>query len=410
MKNQRCLKKGIQVSKSWKLNFFFATGILFLLSINNPAFAQDDLHYNAYGMQVYTIESEHFRISYTPGLEYSAKEAGDQLEKLYKIYSNIYSVKLPNKTEVLVIEGEDPNGFAFSNLNMIVLWSTDIDVSLRGTREWMRGVPSHEFAHIVSIWTSLKFPPMVSGIEFGSFSFANSQKRLELIHEIPSSILPYWFVEGIAQYQDSKYGTETWDTHRDMILRSLTLSNKLLSWDHMYAQTGNRGDDYEKVYNHGFSLVTYMANHYGYEKVVSLLRESSLVYRLGFDGAIKAVLGISGRQLYKEWKDSLEISYKAAIKKIGKQVYGKQINKDGFDNSWPKFSPDDKKIFFLSNGKGDYASVNRCLYSYTLADTLDEDKKIKVEKFINTQYSICRKTGMMSYSSRESSKSCMPAD
>jgi Tol biopolymer transport system component len=391
------------------LPLFLKFLILVLVFFIQSSQAQDDLHYNTYGMKVYTMESDHFRISYTPGLEYSAKEAGDQLEKLYKIYSDIYSVKLPTKTEVLVIEGEDPNGFAFANLNMIVLWSTDIDVSLRGTREWMRGVPSHEFAHIVSIWTSLKFPPMVSGIEFGNFSFANAQKRLELIHEMPSSILPYWFVEGIAQYQDSKYGTESWDTHRDMILRSLTLSNKLLSWDHMYAQTGNRGDDYEKVYNQGFSMVTYLANHYGYEKVVSLLRESSLVYRLGFDASIKAVLGISGRRLYKEWKDSLEISYKVAIKKIGKQVYGKKINKDGFDNSWPKFSPDDKKIFFLSNGKGDYASASRCLYSYSLSDTLDEDKKIKIEKPINTQYSICRKNGMISYSSRESSKSYMPA-
>jgi len=370
--------------------------------------AQDDLHYNAYGMKVFTIESQHFRISYTPGLEDAAKEAGDQLEKLYVFYSGIYNVKLPSKTEVLIIEGEEPNGFAFSNLNMIVLWSTDIDMNLRGTREWLRGVASHEFAHIVSIWTSLKFPPQVSGIEFGYFSYVNSQNRLELIHEMPSEILPYWFVEGIAQYEDSKFGTETWDTHRDMLLRSLTLSNKLLSWDHMYAQTGNRGDDYEKVYNQGFSMIAYIADHYGYEKIVSILRESSLIYRLGFDGAIKAVLGISGRQLYNNWKDSLELSYKAQIKKIGPQVYGKQINKEGFDNYWPKFSPDNKKIYFLSSGDGDYASVSKCMYSYLLADTTEKEK-IKIEKAINGFYSIHAQSGMIAFTSRASAKSSLPS-
>jgi WD40 repeat protein len=378
--------------------------IIFILFSFLPLHAQDEAKFNAYGLKVFTIESEHFRISYLPGLEHTAKEAGEQFEKLYRIYSGIYEIKLPSKTEVLVIEGEEPNGFAFSNLNMVVIWATDIDMNLRGTREWLKGVVSHEFAHIVSIWTSLKFPPNVEMIEFGGFTHPNSSNRLDLLHAMPSSILPYWFTEGIAQYEDSKFGTELWDSHRDMILRSLALTDKLLTWDHLYAQTGNRGDDYEKGYNHGFSLVAYMANHYGYDRIVSLLRESSLIYRLGFDGAIKAVLGISGRQLYKNWKDSIVVAYRAQVSKIGTQVYGKKINKDGFDNYWPKFSPDAKKIFFLSNGTGDYSSVSKCLYSYSLLDT-QEDKRIKVEKSINGFYSICPSTGLMAFTSRESSES-----
>jgi len=82
-----------------------------------------------------------------------------------------------------------------------------------------------------------------------------------------------------------------------MILRTLTLSNKLNSWDHMQVMTGKE-DDYEKTYDHGFSLVAYIANHYGYNKIVSLLRENAIVYRLGFDASVKAVLGISARTLY----------------------------------------------------------------------------------------------------------------
>ena len=68
-------------------------------------------------------------------------------------------------------------------------------------------------------------------------------------------------------------------------------------------------DDYEKTYDHGFSLVKYIANHYGYNKIVSLLRENAIVYRLGFDASVKAVLGISARELYSQWKDSLELLY-----------------------------------------------------------------------------------------------------
>jgi hypothetical protein len=224
------------------------------------------------------------------------------------------------------------------------------------------------------------------------------------MHVVPTTTAPVWLAEGIAQYEDTRGGTDSWDSHRDMIMRTLTLSNNLLSWDHMQAMTG-RGDDFEKVYNHGFSLVSFIANRYGYPKIVSLLREYALAYRLGPNGAIKATLGISSKQLYSQWKDSLASHYKAQIKKIGAQVYGRKINKEGFDNYWPKFSPDGKKIFFLSNGDQDYSFGSKQLYSYSLVDTVKEDKKIKVEKGISGFYSIHAPSGRVAFTSRKSPKS-----
>ena len=368
------------------------------------AHADQGLKYNAYGLKTNTIETEHFRLSYTEGLEDVAKEAGDQFEKLYHIYKDSYCVTLPAKTEVLVVDGELTNGLAQWNLNFIVIWCHDLDYTLRGTHDWLKGVCTHEFAHIVSLWSAMKLPSWIPMLQIGDFTHPNSQNRVEALHVLPTMTIPPWLAEGIAQYEDSRYGTDSWDSHRDMILRTLTLSNALNSWDHMQVMTGKE-DDFEKTYDHGFSLVSYIANHYGYNKIVSLLRENAIVYRLGFDASVNAVLGISARQLYSQWKDSLERSYKAQVKKLGAQAYGRKINKLGFDNYWPKFSPNGNKIFFLSNGEEDYSFSYKSLYSYNLLDTVKEDAKIKLEKGISGFYSIHAPSGLIAFTSRKSPKS-----
>ena len=366
--------------------------------------AQDDLKYNAYGMKKYTLETEHFRLSYTPGLEQVAKEAGEQFEKLHTLYRETYNISLPDKTEILVIDGELTNGFAFTNLNFIVIWCHDLDWNLRGTHDWLKGVCTHEFGHIVSLWSSMKFPSWMPYLQWGYFTHPNEPNRIEALHVFPSITIPPWLAEGIAQYEDSRHGTDSWDTHRDMIMRTLSISNQLLSWEHMSVMTG-RGDDFEKTYNHGFSLVKYIANHYGYAKIVSLLRENALVYRLGFDGSVKAILGISAQKLYADWKDSLNGYYSLQVKNLGRQIYGRKINKEGYDNFWPKFSPHDKKIYFLSNGEEDYSFSRKILYSYSLVDTVKDENKIKPEKGINGFYSIHGASGLIAYTSMKSAKS-----
>jgi len=394
---------GFSLSKS---HILFLLKTFLCASLILPVFVSADqgLKYNAYGLKTYTIETTHFRLSYTEGLEDVAKEAGDQFEKLYSIYRECYGVTLPTKTEILVVDGELTNGLAQWNLNFIVIWCHDLDFTLRGSHDWLRGVCSHEFGHIVSLWSAMKLPSWIPMLQFGDFTHPNSPNRVEALHVLPTMTIPPWLAEGIAQYEDSRYGTDSWDSHRDMILRTLTLSNKLNSWDHMQVMTGKE-DDYEKTYDHGFSLVAYIANHYGYNKIVSLLRENAIVYRLGFDASVKAVLGISARTLYGQWKDSLELSYKEQVKKLGRQVYGRKINKLGFDNYWPKFSPNGKKIFFLSNGEEDYSFSYKSLYSYNLLDTVKEDDKIKIEKGVGGFYSIHNPSGLIAFTSRKSPKS-----
>ena len=365
--------------------------------------------WNGFGSKVYTIECRHFSIHYVQGLEQVAREAGAIFESLYDVYSKTYGIVLPAKTKVLIIDGEITNGLADPNHNFIILWPHDFDINLRGTHDWLRGVIAHEYAHILSITAGLKLPPFIPAIQIGYYNHPNEPYRIEALHIFPEEILPPWFTEGIAQYEDSRKGTDSWDSHRDMILRTLVVSGKMLSQARMFEFAGN-GEDLEKTYNHGFSLVKYIADTYGYDKVVSLLKECTHFFRLDFNAAIKKVLGITGQQLYNDWKRSLEIKYGDQVKKLGKQVYGRKINKEGYDNYWPKFSPDEKKVFFISNGKADFSFLSKSLYSYSLADTVKEDKKIKEEKGVSSFYSIHAPSGLIAFTSMKSGKSTVPAN
>jgi len=377
----------------------------------SPALPQDmpPNAWNGFGTKVFTIETQHVTINYTDGLEQVAREAGAIFENLYTIYVKTYDIVLPAKTKVLLIDGEMTNGLADPNHNFIILWPHDFDINLRGTHDWLKGVIAHEFAHIFSITAGLKLPPFIPAIQIGYFSHPNEPYRTEALHIFPSDILPPWFTEGIAQYEDSRHGSDSWDSHRDMILRTLVVSGKMLPAARMFEFSGT-GEDLEKTYNHGFSLVKYISDTYGYGKVVALLKECAHFFRLDFNAAVKKVLGITGQQLYDEWKHSLEIKYNDQVKKLGKQVYGRKINKDGYDNYWPKFSPDEKKVFFISNGKADFSFFSMTLYSYSLLDTVKEDKKIKEEKGVSGFYSIHAPSGLIAYTSMKSEKSTLPSD
>lgn len=374
------------------------------------------------GVPLYTIETDHFRINYQRGLHRVAQETGEILERLYSIYHDTYRLTLPDKTEVVVLDDDRGGGFAFPNFNMVAIWANDMDFNLRGTHDWLEDVVTHEYAHIVSIWSSFKLPPWMVYTQGGHFSHPNNlsevgradkegnRKRIsfrtEVLHVFPGDILPPWFFEGIAQFESSRHGSDRWDTHRDMILRTLTMSNTLLSWDHMAVFTG-KGDDYEKTYNHGFSMVRYITETYGYEAVVSILRESSKFFRLNFDRSIKEVLGISARELYRDWQRWLEKRYNKQVKEIGEQVYGRKINKEGYDNRWPRFSPDENEIYFVSNAKNDYSL--RGFYSYSLLDTVEDDKRIKREPLpVKDFYSIHDSSGLIAFSSTKSPKSTLP--
>ena len=78
---------------------------LAVLPLLLPVFLQA-APWNGYSMQRFTTETPHFTIYYHKGIEHLVRPVAEKLEELYTIYGTTYHFKLPNKTQILLQDGD----------------------------------------------------------------------------------------------------------------------------------------------------------------------------------------------------------------------------------------------------------------------------------------------------------------
>jgi Tol biopolymer transport system component len=199
-----------------------------------------------------------------------------------------------------------------------------------------------------------------------------AERRTDVLYGYPNTIVSYplsafvvpaWFAEGVAQYNHPTLTYDYWDAHRDMILRMYMLEGKPLTWEEM-AVFGKNSLGNESSYNAGFSIVSYIAETYGADKLKDISRALSALPRVTIDGAISEVLGISGEELYEAWKKAKTGQYQKVGTVVGvERTEGELIEKEGFGNFYPAFTPDGKRIAYVSNKGKDYFGLSVvCVY------------------------------------------------
>ena len=169
--------------------------------------------------------------------------------------------------------------------------------------------------------------------------------------------MPQWYSEGVAQYESMQYGGDSWDTHRDMLLRMATLEDDLLSYEGM----GVFGKDQyhsEMVYNHGFAFLRYVDERFGSQAVRDMTEKRPLV---NFKSSVKKATGVSAKQLYRDWSAHLAETYgqvQSGIEAAGLRE-GETLVDVGSMDFHPMYSPDGTKLAFLTNDQSDYSSLTR---------------------------------------------------
>lgn len=120
----------------------------------------------------------------------------------------------------------------------------------------------------------------------------------------------------------------------------------------------------ESIYNSGFALTRYISEKYGEDKLKEITVNLGDLTRLNSEGAFEKAIGKSGSKLYDEWKAFLKQDYKTRVEPINQlEVQGKLIADVGFANYYPQFSPDGKKITYLSNKTYDYGSTSMFIHN-----------------------------------------------
>lgn len=322
-------------------------------------------------------ETEHFRFTYPRELEPAAEYIAGIAESVAEEKLNRYRIKFPNKVEFIVREDIFSNGWANSFQNTMTVWISDWDFPIRSTHDWLRDVVTHEFSHLVSIQSSSKVASPIQGLVLGYQDYFNEPVQSSAATIIPFTHQPNWFAEGMAQYESELSGFDAWDSHRDMILRTAVMENKLIGYDRMGTFAGTSLEYEQGPYTQGFAFVKHIASRYGDAALLKLWAENARIHRQTLSGSMERVLGKDGHEIWEEWKNASTAAYSEQVKGLGTLVTGKKLTSKGFYNYYPRWDSKGEGIFLVSNrGRDDFKGA---LYRYSLADTgKDEDDRFKI--------------------------------
>jgi len=314
----------------------------------------------------FTIETPHFFVNYHQGTERTARIVAKVAEDCYGPITSLYHHEPDTKVSFIIKDVADySNGAAYYFDNKIEIWASPLDFELRGTHYWLRNVVSHEFTHIIQSQVAMKFSRKMPAIYLQAFGY-EAERRPDVISGYPNilisypilgAIVPAWFSEGTAQYNRPLFGYETWDTHRDMILRMRALNDKLLTFAEM-ATFGKTTLGNESSYNQGYALTSYIGGQYGEDKVREISANMQNVFSTSIDGAIQKAIGISTDSLFAQWSHRLKESYSSRVAPIlADRREGDTVAKQvGFMNLYPQWSPDGKSFVYISNKTSDYTA------------------------------------------------------
>ena len=351
-----------------KILFFYLIA-LFLIFTTFKVYSQFDPHPE---LDWFTIETKNFYVHYHSGTDRTASTIAKIAEEVYGPITSLYDYKPDQKVHFIVNDVSDvANGATDYFGNRIEIFASALDYDLRGTHNWLRNVVTHEFTHAIQVQAAMKYGRKLPAFYLQWLGYEN-EIRPDVLYGYPNIIVSYplsgvgvpaWFAEGTAQYQRQQLSYEYWDSHRDMILRSYIEDGNLLTWGEMGQFSSITSLKAESIYNLGFALTRYIAEKYGEDKLRKITIHLGDFTNFSMDAAVKKTLGIDGKQLYNEWKAYLKKDYDIRLAEVKKsKIDGEIIEKTGFANYFPQYSPDGKKIAYLSNQEFDYGTTGLFLY------------------------------------------------
>ena len=216
------------------------------------------------------VQSENVTIVYHDPLSETAQEALQVAEASYQSLSQSYDLELDEKVKIFISNQDDiTNGFSMAG-HHIVIW---VDVNdyvnmFTGRESWLRKVIAHEMSH--------------------HFVFHSIRSWIDMFMPVTALSFPSDFNEGYAMFLSG----EKWGFGRsDASLRKAVYSNKM---SYKYR------DGFH--YTTGFSMVRYLYEFHGIEKLQELLKYRNELKIYDFKKAFKKVYGKSFKDFKEEWR------------------------------------------------------------------------------------------------------------
>jgi len=265
------------------------------------------------GLNWQVLESPHFSVYFCKlkNNEQLAQEVADIAEETYHQVNTQLGPPKHHHLQKIAIIIEDFSdyalGFASSfphrviRLSLTALTAKSFDMKFIS---WLKMVITHEYTHLAHFEMTAG-PTTALRVLFGQIL-------------TPNALQPIWSIEGLAVYNETKFtaGGRGIDSRYDMYLRMAALEDKFNTLDQINGYYLTSWPDGTAPYIYGQSLIHFIAQKYGEEKVIAMSEIFCEYPYLGFNHALKKAIGLNLEELYQNWKDSLKEKYQLQAQKI----------------------------------------------------------------------------------------------
>ncbi|MGE0158968.1 MAG: hypothetical protein AB7T31_06105 [Gemmatimonadales bacterium] len=254
-----------------------------------------------------TLETEHFRVTFSAQLEPLGRRAAGIAEVAYAELAAALVEPPDDRIDLLVTDHSDEsNGYAqvLPSNRIVVYARPPVDgPSLSYFDDWMELVITHELAHTVHL-DHVRNP--VGRLLRGVFGRAESGWPY-----FPNLSTPRWTIEGLATWYESALTSagRAHGTFHEAVLRTAVLEGRFES----IGQAGGESPLWpggNRAYVYGSLFFEHLLDQYGDERMTAFVEAVAgqwIPYRL--DAAGRTAFGISLSQAWSEWTEELRARY-----------------------------------------------------------------------------------------------------
>lgn len=304
-------------------------------------FGRNKVQYDQFDWTILT--TEHFDVYYYGGSADVADAVALMVEQAYEDYRRVLGHDLTTVIPVIVYASH--NDFQQTNVSLThvgesvggftELFKNRVVVPFTGSYADLRHVVYHELVHV------FMFDVVYGGL------------IRSVIRQASMNPVPLWFTEGLAEYV-----SQGWDPEAEMILRDLTVADRVVPLQYLYGGY--------LVYKEGQSVMTFIADRYGRNKIAEIVKSLSKTQNL--ERSLSEAVGLTTTELHEEWELWLKERYWPQVEVLDRgEDVARPVTDHTSDGSYlnlgPAISPDGRKVVYVSDRSG-YADV-------LIASTLD---------------------------------------
>lgn len=284
-------------------------------------------------LRFYTLETEHFRITYHTGLEEVAQHVASTCESIQGTMARAMGHTPTEKTEILLSDtAESANGSAsslpYNAIRLLVTAPEDFS-PLGDVDDWYLELVTHEYTHVLHTDHIRGIPALVNAVLGKTLA--------------PNQVQPRWILEGIGVYQESartsagRMRNSMWE----MFMRTDVLEHNVASLDQV-SNTVRRWPQGNLFYLYGSYFIDWITETYGPETIAQVSRDyGGQLIPWGIQRTIRRVTGRTYDELWPSWIASLERRFGAEAAEVKRQGLreGVRLTHHGQAARYPRWIP-----------------------------------------------------------------------